>query len=69
MCTNSECLNGGGHPIRLCPNWGQATYIATLARDTREATAAKIEHATLCRKYTLYINLRSGGGFVGRFMQ
>ena len=48
---------------------GQGTYIATLARDTCEAAAVKIEHATFSRNDTLYIDLRSGGGFAGRFTQ
>jgi alpha-glucosidase len=48
---------------------GQGTYIATLVRDTCEAAAVKIEHATLARNDTLYLDLRSGGGFVGRFTQ
>jgi alpha-glucosidase len=45
----------------------QGTYIATLVRDTCEAAAVKIEHATLARNDALFIDLRSGGGFVGMF--
>lgn len=48
---------------------GQGTYVTTLVRDTCEAAAVKIEHVTLSRNDTLYIDLRSGGGFVGRFVQ
>jgi len=48
---------------------GQGTYISTLVRDTCEAAAVKIEHMTLSRSDTLYVDLRSGGGFVGRFVK
>ena len=48
---------------------GQGTYISTLVRDTCEAAAVKIEHMTLSRNDTLYADLRSGGGFVGRFVK
>ena len=46
---------------------GQGTYVSTLIRDTGEAAAVKTEHLTLSRNDSLYIDLRSGGGFVGRF--
>ena len=46
---------------------GQETYISTLIRDACEAAAVKAEHLTLSRNDLLYIDLRSGGGFVGRF--
>jgi alpha-glucosidase len=46
---------------------GQGTYISTLIRDTCEAAAVKTEHLTLSRSDVLYLDLRSGGGFVGRF--
>jgi alpha-glucosidase len=46
---------------------GQGTYISTLIRDTCEAAAVKTEHLTLSRNDVLYLDLRSGGGFVGRF--
>jgi hypothetical protein len=40
-----------------------------LIRDTGEAAAVKIEHLTLSRNDQLFANLRSGGGFVGRFQR
>jgi alpha-glucosidase len=43
------------------------TYRATLVSDTTEAAAVKIEVWTVSRNDSLYIDLRSGGGFVGRF--
>ncbi len=46
---------------------GQGTYVSTLVRDTCEPAAVRMEHLTLSRGDTLYIDLRSGGGFVGRF--
>jgi alpha-glucosidase len=46
---------------------GQGTYISTLIRDTCEPAAVRTEHLTLARSDALYIDLRSGGGFVGRF--
>jgi alpha-glucosidase len=48
---------------------GTGTYLATLIRDTGEASAVKIEHLTLEGSDPLYIDLRSGGGFVGRFVR
>ena len=48
---------------------GTGTYVATLIRDTGEASAVKIEHLTLEGSDPLYIDLRSGGGFVGRFVR
>jgi alpha-glucosidase len=46
---------------------GTGSYLGTLIRDTGEASAVKIEHSTMERGDPLYIDLRSGGGFVGRF--
>jgi alpha-glucosidase len=46
---------------------GQGSYKSMLLRDTGEAAAVKIEHLTLRQNDALYIDLRSGGGFVGRF--
>jgi len=43
------------------------TYRATLVRDATEAAAVKIEDRTVTRSDSLFIDLRSGGGFVGRF--
>jgi alpha-glucosidase len=49
---------------------GTGTYVATLIRDTGEASAVKIEHMTEeSSSDPLYIDLRSGGGFVGRFVR
>jgi alpha-glucosidase len=47
---------------------GEGTWVSTLVRDTDEAAAVKIEHVTLRRSESLDLNLRSGGGFVGRFI-
>jgi len=46
---------------------GQGDYRSTLIRDTCEAAAVKIEQVTLTSRDTVSIDLRSGGGFVGRF--
>lgn len=46
---------------------GQGSYRSMLVRDTSEAAAVKIEHQTSRSGDSLYIDLRSGGGFVGRF--
>ncbi len=46
---------------------GQGTYVSTLIRDACEPASVKTEHLTLSRNDVLYIDLRSGGGFVGRF--
>ena len=48
---------------------GQGSYSATLLRDQPEADDIKIEHATMRSSDALYIKMRSGGGFVGRFMR
>jgi alpha-glucosidase len=48
---------------------GTGTYVATLIRDTGEASAVKIEHLTAQASDPLYIDLRSGGGFVGKFVR
>jgi alpha-glucosidase len=48
---------------------GPGSYQSMLIRDTGEAPAVKIEHLTLRQNDALYIDLRSGGGFVGRFMR
>ena len=48
---------------------GAGTYVATLIRDTGEASAVKIEHMTAQASDPLYVDLRSGGGFVGRFVR
>jgi alpha-glucosidase len=43
------------------------TYIGTLVHDTGEAASVNIESKTVSRNDSLHLNLRSGGGFVGRF--
>jgi hypothetical protein len=43
------------------------SYQATLIRDTGEAAAVKVEHLTLTSAGALTIDLRSGGGFLGKF--
>ena len=46
---------------------GQGSYQALLIRDQPEAEDAKIENLTMRAADSLYIRMRSGGGFVGRF--
>lgn len=46
---------------------GPGTYKSVLIRDHTEPDAVKIEHQTLRSNDSLWIALRSGGGFVGRF--
>jgi alpha-glucosidase len=48
---------------------GQGSYKSVLVRDTGEAAAVKIEHVTSRNSDSLYIELRSGGGFVARFVK
>ncbi len=43
------------------------TYYATMVRDATEAAAVKIERKTVSRGDSVFITMRSGGGFVGRF--
>ncbi|MGA2267281.1 MAG: glycoside hydrolase family 97 N-terminal domain-containing protein [Bryobacteraceae bacterium] len=45
----------------------QGSWVSTLVRDQPEADSVKIEHLTLRPADSLYISMRSGGGFVGRF--
>jgi len=45
------------------------SYKSVLIRDCGEAAAVKIEHMTLRQNEGLYIDLRSGGDFVGRFVK
>jgi alpha-glucosidase len=47
---------------------GEGTWVATLIRDVDKAAAVRIEHVTLRRSDSLYLDLNSGGGFVGRFI-
>jgi alpha-glucosidase len=47
---------------------GQGQYRAMLIRDDKDNDAAlQIENETLNQKDTLSVDLRAGGGFVGRF--
>ena len=46
---------------------GQGSFQAMLLRDQPEADDVKVEHVTLRAADPLYIKMRSGGGFVGRF--
>jgi alpha-glucosidase len=47
---------------------GSGKYQAMLARDQFEdAAAVKVENTTVSRKDSLMIDLRAGGGFIGRF--
>jgi len=47
---------------------GAAQYKAMLIRDSvRDAAAVEIENSTLCGGESLRVELRAGGGFVGRF--
>jgi hypothetical protein len=48
---------------------GQGTYAGTLVRDQSEADEVKIEHSTMRATDSLYIRMRSGGGFVARFVR
>jgi alpha-glucosidase len=48
---------------------GTGSYKSMLIRDTGEAAAVKVEHLTLSRNDTLFVDLRSGGGFIGRFQR
>jgi alpha-glucosidase len=45
----------------------KASYQSLLIRDTGEAAAVKVEAASVTPTDTLTFDLRSGGGFVGRF--
>jgi alpha-glucosidase len=47
---------------------GDGAYRATLVYDDKDSSAAvRIDHATLKRSDSLNIDLRDGGGFIGRF--
>ncbi|MFB3828193.1 MAG: glycoside hydrolase family 97 catalytic domain-containing protein [Bryobacteraceae bacterium] len=46
---------------------GQGSYTSLLVRDRGPADEVKIEHVTARSGDSLYIEMRSGGGFVGRF--
>ncbi len=53
--------------MRLDLGFLKGNYRATLLRDTGEAAAMNIENVTVTATEPMYVNLRSGGGFVGRF--
>jgi alpha-glucosidase len=55
--------------IKLDLSFLKGNYRATLLRDTGEAAAVKIENVTVAAADSLFLNLRSGGGFVARFMK
>jgi alpha-glucosidase len=55
--------------IKLDLPFLKGNYRATLIRDTGEAAAVKIENVTFAAADPLFVNLRSGGGFVGRFVK
>ena len=48
---------------------GQGSFKSTLLRDAADADDVKIEHVTARSSDALYIKMRSGGGFVGRFVK
>ncbi len=48
---------------------GEGWYKSMLLRDQPEADEIKIEHASMRSSDSLYIKMRSGGGFVGRFLR
>jgi alpha-glucosidase len=45
---------------------GEGSYLGFLVRDGTEAASVKIEHLSLRRSDTLFIQMPSGGGFVAR---
>ncbi len=67
MVSGGEQRGGGtggdGGSSFLGPGW----YQGTLVRDGAEAEDARIENLTMRASDSLYIRMRSGGGFVGRF--
>ncbi len=48
---------------------GTGSYKSVLVRDRAEPDAVKVEHLTLRASDSLSTDMRSGGGFVGRFMK
>ena len=63
-------VNNGpvGKTVRVdLPFLGQGSYQALLLRDQPEADDVKVEHVTVRAADPLYVKMRSGGGFVGRF--
>ena len=48
---------------------GQGSFQSTLIRDQAEADDVKIEYQSVRATDSLYIKMRSGGGFVGRFIR
>jgi alpha-glucosidase len=55
--------------IRLELPFLKGNYRATMLRDTGEAAAVKVEHVTVQGADPLFVTLRSGGGFVARFVR
>jgi len=55
--------------VRIDLPFLKGNYRATMLRDTGEAAAVKVENVTVQSSEPLYVNLRSGGGFVGRFVR
>jgi alpha-glucosidase len=65
-------VNNGpvGRTVRVDLSFlGQGSYRGTLLRDQAEADDVRIEHVTMRSSDALYIKMRSGGGFVGRFVK
>jgi alpha-glucosidase len=60
---------GAQAPGRGMMGRGGVSYIATLVRDGVEADSYKFEQMTVRPSDSIYISLRSGGGFVGRFVR
>jgi alpha-glucosidase len=46
---------------------GAESYVSTLVRDSVDPADVKVEHLTAKRNDSIYVDLRSGGGFIGRF--
>ncbi|PYV07578.1 MAG: glycoside hydrolase, partial [Acidobacteria bacterium] len=56
--------------VRVAPPvLGPGSYKSVLVRDAGEASAVKIEHMTSRSGDSISIDLRSGGGFVARFVK
>ncbi len=65
LAVNNGCY---ARTVRVDLNFlGPGTYKAVLIRDQADPDSVKIEHHTLRSSDSLWITLRSGGGFVGRF--
>jgi alpha-glucosidase len=65
-------VNNGpvGKTVRINLSFlGQGSYQATLLRDVAEPDDVKVEHVTMRSSDSVYVKMRSGGGFVGRFVR